>query len=60
MKTIRDLIKQDLRDGQIASANIVGPTGLDDPALLRVVVQYKNGRIQTIALNVCANDDKES
>jgi len=47
MKTIRDVIKPYLIDDQILSVRIVAPMDLDDPAILRIIVEYKNGHRKT-------------
>jgi hypothetical protein len=60
MKTIRDLIKPYLTDDQIMSARIVAPADLDDPAILRVIVEYKDKHGQTITLKCIPPDDTSS
>ena len=59
MKTIRDLIKPYLTDDQILSVRIVAPADLDDPAILRVIVEYKDKHGQPIALK-CFPPDTSS
>jgi hypothetical protein len=60
MKTIRDLIKPYLTDDQILSARIVAPADLDDPAILRVIVEYKGKHGQTITLKCFYSPDDTS
>ena len=60
MKTIRDLIKPYLTDDQILSARIVAPADLDDPAILRVIVEYKDKHGQTVTLKCSPPDDTSS
>jgi hypothetical protein len=60
MKTIRDLIKPYLTDDQISSVRIVAPADLDDPAILRVIVEYKDKHGQTITLKCFPPDDSSS
>ena len=51
METVRDLIKPHLKENDhILSVKIVAPTDLDDPAILRVIVEYKGKHGQTITL----------
>jgi hypothetical protein len=52
METVRDLIKQDLKNDPIESVKIVAPTDLNDPAILRVIVDYGNRQRQTIILKL--------
>jgi hypothetical protein len=39
-----------LKNDHIVSVKIVAPTDLDDPAILRVIVEYKGKHGQTITL----------
>ena len=60
MNSIRDLIKPYLRDDQILSVRIVAPADIDDPAILRVIVEYKDKHGQTIILKCFPPDDAAS
>jgi hypothetical protein len=50
METVRDLIKPHLKNDHIVSVKIVTPTDLDDQAILRVIVDFKDKNRQTITL----------
>jgi len=52
METIKDLIRPYLRDDNIVSSKIVAPLDLDGPAIVRVIVEYKDKRRQTITLSL--------
>jgi len=52
METVRSLIKPYLRDDQIVSVKVVAPLDLDDPAIMRVIIEYKDKHRQTITLKL--------
>ncbi|HYA14725.1 MAG TPA: hypothetical protein VEF33_10350 [Syntrophales bacterium] len=57
METVRDLVTPYLKDDHIVSAKIVAPAELDDPAIVRVIVEFDTKHRQTMILRCVYTED---